>query len=95
MDVNGPAPIRPSIPLQSVGATGNVSGTSGSGAVVPQDQLQISDAARLMEEIDSTSELHQARLEQIKTEIQNGTYETPEKLEAALLKLMQAFDSQP
>ena len=47
----------------------------------------------MMEELDQASELHQARLDQIKQEIENGTYETPEKLEAALWQLLQRIES--
>jgi negative regulator of flagellin synthesis FlgM len=95
MDVNGPSPVRPSVPIHTVQPTGDVSGTGAPDAVVPQDQLQISDAARMMEKLDQASELHQARLDQIKDEIRNGTYETPEKLEEALWKLLREIESEP
>lgn len=95
MDVNGPSPVRPSLPVHSVQPTGDVSGAGASDAVVPQDQLQISDAARMMEQLDQADALHQSRLDQIKDEIRSGTYETPEKLEEALWKLLQEIESEP
>lgn len=95
MDVNGPSPIRPSMPVHSIQPAGDVSRAGETGGIVPQDQLEISDAARMLEQLDQSPEMHQARLDQIREEIQNGTYETPEKLEAALWKLLQKLESEP
>lgn len=95
MDVNGPNPVRSSVPIQPTNGAGEIRETSQSGPLEPHDQIEISDAARMMEEIDASSELHQARLDQIKEEIRNGTYETPEKLESALWKLLNQIESEP
>ena len=94
MEVNGPNPVRPSIPIQPTQQAGEVQGAPDSGVIDPQDEVEISPAARMMEEIDQVSDLHQARLDQIKEEIQNGTYETPEKLESALWNLMKQIENE-
>ena len=94
MDVNGPSPIQQSVPVQPTQHVGEVQEASQSGPIEPQDEIEISDAARMMEEIDQSSELHQARLDQIKNEIKSGTYETPEKLESALWNLLKQIESE-
>jgi len=53
-----------------------------------QDELQISDAGRLLERIHEMPEVRQDRVAQIRAQIANGTYETPEKLEIALERLL-------
>jgi anti-sigma28 factor (negative regulator of flagellin synthesis) len=94
MEVNGPSPIRPSVPVQPTQQAAEIQGTTGTESIEPQDELEISPAARMMEELDQVSELHQARLDRIKEEIENGTYESPEKLEAALWNLMKQIESE-
>ncbi len=48
MDVNGPSPIRPSIPIQPAQQAGPVQETTQSEAVEPKDDVDISPAARMM-----------------------------------------------
>ncbi len=52
------------------------------------DQVQLSDAARLLSRIAEVPEVRQDLVDRIKTEIELGTYETPEKLDAAIDALM-------
>ena len=92
MDVNGPSPIRPSTPVQPAQQAGPVQETTQSEAVEPQDDVDISPAARMLEELDQASDLHQARLDRIKEEIRAGVYETPEKLESALWNLLKEIE---
>ena len=61
-----------------------------------QDELQISDAGRRMEEIREVyvdqvremPEVRQDRVARIRAQIANGTYETPEKLDIAISRLL-------
>ena len=94
MDVNGPSPIRPSTPIQPTQQTGPVQETGQSESMAPQDGVEISQAARMMEELDQASDLHQARLDSIKQDIKAGVYETPEKLESALWNLLKQIESE-
>jgi len=94
MDVNGPSPIRPATPVQPAQQAGPVQETTQSEAVEPQDGVEISPAARMLEELDAASDLHQARLDRIKEEIRAGAYETPEKLESALWNLLKEIESE-
>ncbi|MCG6154211.1 flagellar biosynthesis anti-sigma factor FlgM [Rubinisphaera margarita] len=61
------------------------------GIRVPTDQLDISPMARMMSELQSLEENDPSRSEliaRIRDEIANGTYDTDEKLEAALANFL-------
>lgn len=59
------------------------------GLQTPQDELEISDAARIMlQELHESPEQRAEKLAAIKQSITDGTYETEEKLDAALFKMM-------
>jgi len=53
-----------------------------------QDELQLSDAALMMERVREMPDVRQDRVEQIRAQIANDTYETPEKLDVALERLL-------
>lgn len=54
-----------------------------------QDELQISEAAQRLADAQQAGEIRWDRVRQIRAEIAAGTYETPEKLEIALRRLLQ------
>ena len=53
-----------------------------------QDELEISDTARLVEQAKQVPEVRQDRIDQIRAEIADGTYETDEKLDIAMGRLL-------
>ena len=53
-----------------------------------RDELQISDAARLVEQAQQAPDIRQDRVNAIRAQIANGTYETPDKLDMALSRLL-------
>lgn len=53
-----------------------------------QDELQISEAARLVDEARTVPEVRQDRVDAIRAKIARGTYETQEKLEIAVERLL-------
>lgn len=53
----------------------------------PQDELQLSSAGKMLDQLSQSPDIRQERLAQIKAAIENGTYDTDEKLEAALGKM--------
>ena len=58
-----------------------------------QDELEISKAARMLGDMQSNSDLRAERLAQIKAAIDDGTYETREKLDVAVDKLLKDIRS--
>ena len=74
--VNSPHNARHAQPSR----TPPVSGTS--------DQLEISDAARLASQMSEIPEMRMDRVAQIKASIADGSYETDDKLNVALERLL-------
>lgn len=87
--VGGAAPIRPT----QLSAPDGVEAPLSGGLVAPQDEVQISSAARALGQIDPGLQIHEARLAEIRAAIADGTYETPEKLEAAVERLLASLNS--
>lgn len=48
------------------------------------DAVELSDTARLLSKLNELPEVRQGLVDRVKSEIADGTYETPEKLEAAV-----------
>jgi anti-sigma28 factor (negative regulator of flagellin synthesis) len=86
--VSGASPIRP---------TGSVATAQQPAAVskpqFPRDDLQLSSAGKLMDQLSQNADVRQERLARIKEAIANGTYDTDEKLEAALARMFDAIQS--
>ena len=53
-----------------------------------KDELEISDAARLVEQSHQVPEIRQGRVDAIRAQIAEGTYETREKLDVAVERLL-------
>lgn len=53
-----------------------------------QDELQISDAAQLIDKVRDLPDVRQDRINEIRTQIARGTYETSEKLDIAVGRLL-------
>ncbi len=88
MQVYGPAHLHGA---QSIGSphAARVSRPAEPAAGSPiQDELQISDAGRLVEKVHELPEVRQDRVDQIRAQIADGTYETDEKLQIALGRLL-------
>ena len=88
MHIYGPAHLHGAQPVGPPHATraAKPAGPSQPGAI--QDELEISDAGRLVDQVRALPEVRQERIEQIRAEIAAGTYETDEKLEIALGRLL-------
>lgn len=78
----GPQPIFPRLAPFSVDAGQTVQ------AGVPRDHVEISPLGRMLEGIDRLPEIRHERVEEIRRQIASGVYETPEKLELALDRLI-------
>ena len=89
MDVSGIGSVSGATPARAVSSTTSVSQPSTASTVVsPRDQLEISSAGKMLDRLSETPEVRAERLAQIKEAIENGAYDTDEKLEAALSKMI-------
>ena len=89
MDVSGPGsvggvgPIRPA-ELQPVSEVA----PPPTGIEMPVDEVEFSAAAQMLEKLSQDPQVRAARLAEIQAQIAAGTYETPEKLEAAVARML-------
>ncbi len=94
MDVSGMGSVSGAMPTRGVTSVESqpVAGPSETSPTVsaPRDELEISSAGKMLDRLSETPEVRAERLAQIKEAIENGDYDTDEKLEAALSKM---FDS--
>jgi flagellar biosynthesis anti-sigma factor FlgM len=86
--VSGASPIRPT---RVAPATHNPAAASK--PQFPRDELQLSSAGKLLDQLSQTADVRQERLARIKEAIANGTYDTDEKLEAALSRMFDAVQA--
>ncbi|MFO1093583.1 MAG: flagellar biosynthesis anti-sigma factor FlgM [Planctomycetaceae bacterium] len=91
MEVSGASGVGGSSPVRSIQTTPAQAAPSPGvqGLRSPEDEIAISSAARLLGEIQNDPLVRAERLAEIREAIANGVYETPAKLEAALLKLLE------
>ena len=88
MDVNGPGPVSNLFPVKPAVSASNIEQPPTAQPVAPLDDVEISAAGKMFDQLSQSPKVHAERLTRIKAEIDAGRYETPEKLEAALMKLM-------
>jgi negative regulator of flagellin synthesis FlgM len=81
--IGGAGPIRPA----EVRPTGEIA-PAPQGIEMPIDQVDISPAAQMLERISTDPQVREARLAEIQAQIASGTYETPEKLQAAIVRML-------
>jgi negative regulator of flagellin synthesis FlgM len=81
----GPQPIYPRLAAFSVDAGQTVH------AGAPRDHVEISPLGQMLDGISQLPEIRHERVEEIRRQIAAGSYETPEKLELALDRLLDEF----
>ena len=73
-----------SVNLQTQNNTKSASGN----VAAPVDQLDFSAEAQQISRSSSTSQVRMDRVSELKTQIANGNYDTPEKMEAAVSRML-------
>ena len=85
-DIHG---IQPPLAPGTVGPVGAARPGAAAEASAPGDVIEISSAARLAGQIDSIPDVRTELVERVKAEIAAGTYETPDRIERTITKLME------
>jgi flagellar biosynthesis anti-sigma factor FlgM len=96
MDVQGPGSVqRPSSVQRSLstGPAKSARTADASAVPTPKDAVDISSAGQLLDKLSKSPEVRAERLAQIKADIASGKYDTDEKLEAAMMNLLQSMIS--
>ena len=78
----GPQPIYPRL------AAFGVDGGQAVSAGTPRDHVEISPLGQMLDGISRLPEIRHEKVEEIRQQIAAGTYETPEKIQIALDRLM-------
>lgn len=78
----GPQPIYPRLAAWSVDPGQTVA------AGAPRDHVEISPLGQMLDGISRLPEIRHERVDEIRRQIAAGVYETPEKLEIALDRLL-------
>jgi len=86
MNINGIQSAAGATPVEPLGAAKTASSASGPTAV--NDVVEISTAAKLAAKINDIPDVRADLVAQVKAEIAAGTYDTPERIDAAVNKLM-------
>ena len=85
MQINGPARIDRA---QSISKPHHTAATSPQSAPTPVDKLDISQEADLIGQVHDAPDIRTERVAQIRAEIASGAYETEDKLDLALERLL-------
>lgn len=88
MDVNGIDSVQHSIPVNPVGNVNAAQPVANIDISMPVDQVELSEVPDLVADLDGPSEVRAERLAQIKAAIDGGTYETADKLQSAVDRLL-------
>ena len=96
MAVNGPGSIQNSFPIKPTQSTSTppVQKSAETKPIATSDELEISSTGKMLEHLNQSPEIRAERLARIKAAIEAGQYETPEKLEIALKKMIAEIKSE-
>jgi negative regulator of flagellin synthesis FlgM len=81
----GPQPIYPRLAPLGVDSGASVH------AGAPRDHVEISPLGQMLDGISRLPEIRHERVEEIRRQIAEGTYDTPERLELALDRMFDEF----
>jgi negative regulator of flagellin synthesis FlgM len=79
----GPQPIYPRLAAFSMDAGQTVA------AGAPRDHVEISPLGQMLDGIGRLPEIRHEKVDEIRRQIATGTYDTPEKLDLALDRMME------
>lgn len=91
MDVRGVGSSPGAVPVRAANGTQAGRDVAGARPVSPKDELEISAAGKMLDQLSQNPDLRQERIASIKAAIEAGTYDTDAKLEAALSKMFDAL----
>ncbi len=96
MAVNGPGSVQNHFPIKPTQSTSTppVQKSTETKPIATSDELQISSMGKMLEHLNQSSEVRAEWLAQIEAAIEAGEYETPEKLEIALKKMIAEVESE-
>jgi len=89
MDVSGIGPVGGGQPIRRINQPAEQQAPKEARPVSPTDELELSTVDSTSAEVELQDQFRAMRLEQIRQQIEAGTYETPEKLDAAVNRMFE------
>jgi len=94
MEVRGLTSARPATPITRPETISGSQEAAPPGPTSPKDEVEISAVGKMLDDASRTPGVREQRLAQIKAAIEAGTYETPEKLELALNRMLDQLNGE-
>lgn len=91
MEVNSIGPISSSQPVRPVAQSATPAPAAEARPASPTDELELTSVNPAASEVDLQSEFQTQRIAQIQQQIADGTYETPEKLDIAVDRMLESL----
>ena len=88
MQIYGPAQVHGPQAISAPHVTRAANSTSNVESPRIQDEVNISDTARLVEQAKAAPDIRQDKVQSLRAQIASGTYETPDKLDGAVSRLL-------
>ena len=88
MEIHGAGGPQGAQPIYPRLASFTVESGGVAGAQAPRDHVEISPLAQMLDSINGLPEVRQERIDAIRAQIAEGSYETSEKLEVALDRML-------
>jgi len=88
MHIYGPSQLHGAQPIGSPHGVRPAQNLTRPEAPQIADEVDISEAARLVEQVQQMPDIREDRVEAVRLQIAEGTYETSDKLNAALERLL-------
>ena len=88
MEVRGPNSVGAASPVHRTTPATAAEPAAPVGPTAPRDEVEISAAGRMLDDASRLGGVREQRLAEIKAAIEAGTYETPEKLQVAIERML-------
>ena len=92
MQINGPFSIHGVQPMQPQADVAPVQETQlAESSIQPTDELALSSETTMLSQVHQTPDIRMDRVAEIRSQIANGTYETMDKLDIAVGRMIDEF----
>jgi negative regulator of flagellin synthesis FlgM len=89
MEVRGLSSASPTSPLSRPETAAGREDPQAATATSPKDEVEISAVGKMLDDASRTPGIREQRLAEIKAAIEAGTYESPEKIELAVNRMVE------
>jgi negative regulator of flagellin synthesis FlgM len=91
MDIRGPEGIGKTPGVGRIKKAADAYKTSETSSTRQPDAVQLSEKAQLLSKLSQTPEVRWDKILEVRRQIEAGTYDSPEKLDKAIQKLLEEF----